>query len=164
MTNGLTHTTNVTTATANAEGITIVRIFDAPRELVFDAWTQPLQFAQWFGEYDSYIDTETAHMDLRPGGAWGITMFHGPQKMEIPFGGEFVEVDRPNRLVMTLADPSGETSNAEILTVMLTDLGGKTEMHFTQTGGNLPAAEYERAMQGELIFFQRLAEHLERSA
>ena len=48
------------------------------------------------------------------------------------------------------------------MTVDLVDLGdGKTEMTFTQTGGNLSADEYPRAMAGSLVFFQRMAELLE---
>ena len=44
---------------------------------------------------------------------------------------------------------------------MLRDIGaGRTEMTFTQRGGNLPADEYSRAMRGTLIFFDRLADHL----
>ena len=48
-----------------------------------------------------------------------------------------------------------------MLTADLRDLGdGRTELTFTQRGGNLPADEYSRAMRGSLIFFERLAEHL----
>ena len=47
------------------------------------------------------------------------------------------------------------------MTADFKDLGdGRTEMTFTQRGGNLPADEYSRAMRGSLIFFDRMAEHL----
>jgi hypothetical protein len=60
---------------------------------------------------------------------------------------------------MTLGDP--DSDDAEILTVVLADRGGdRTEMTFTQRGGNLPADTYSRALRGYLIFFDRVAEHL----
>ena len=89
-------------------------------------------------------------------------MIHGPERIEIPFAGEFREVVEPERVVMTLADPDDPASeNVEVLTAEFRDLGdGRTEMTFTQRGGNLPADEYSRAMRGSLIFFERLAEHV----
>lgn len=89
-------------------------------------------------------------------------MLHGPERIEIPFFGEFLEVVEPEVVELTL-DVAGEaeTGKAEILRAEFRDLGGdRTEMTFTQRGGNLPADEYSRAMRGSLIFFERLAEHL----
>jgi hypothetical protein len=62
---------------------------------------------------------------------------------------------------MTIADPENpDGPNVDLFTVDLRDLGaGQTEMTFTQTGGNLPADEYSRAMRGMLIFLDRLADH-----
>jgi hypothetical protein len=63
---------------------------------------------------------------------------------------------------MTLTDriPTADDP-VDILTVDLEDLGdGRTRMVFSQQGGNMPADEYERAMRGWLIFFERLGEHL----
>jgi uncharacterized protein YndB with AHSA1/START domain len=153
----------VITASSDANGIRIVRVFDAPPELVFAAWTEPAHFATWFGEHGSSTPVETVTMDARPGGHWQATMHvTEPSVMELVFHGEFREVDPPRRVVMTLADMSGEDNNdlVEVFTVDLVDLGGRTEMIFTQTGGTLPSDEYSRALRGELIFFDRLAEHL----
>lgn len=152
----------VVSAASDAEGIVIVRVFGAPRELVFKAWTEPERFATWFGEHGSSIPLENISMDARPGGAWSAVMIHGPERIEIPFAGEFREVVEPERVVMTLADPDDPASeNVEVLTAEFRDLGdGRTEMTFTQRGGNLPADEYSRAMRGSLIFFERLAEHV----
>jgi activator of Hsp90 ATPase-like protein len=129
----------VVSAHSDAEGILIVRVFDAPRELVFKAWTEAERFATWFGEHGSSIPLDKVSMDARPGGAWSATMIHGPDKV----------------------DPSDpESGLVEVLTAVLKDLGdGRTEMTFTQRGGNLPADEYSRAMRGSLIFFDRMAEH-----
>jgi uncharacterized protein YndB with AHSA1/START domain len=152
----------VVSASSDADGIVIVRIFDAPRELVFKAWTEPERFATWFGEHDSSIPLENMSMDARPGGAWSATMIHGPDRIEIPFFGEFREVVEPEVVEMTV-DVAGEPDSGkpEILRAEFRDLGNdRTEMTFTQRGGNLPADEYSRAMRGSLIFFERLAEHL----
>ena len=152
----------VASAASDANGIRIVRVFDAPRELVFAMWTQPEHFIHWFGEHGSEIPLEQCEMDVRPGGAWRATMYHGPERIEIPFSGEFRSVDPPAHLEMTLADPGNPRSTAwELFTVDLRDLGDdRTEMTFSQTGGNLPADEYSRAMRGMLIFLERQAAHL----
>jgi len=151
----------VVSAHSDAEGILIVRVFDAPRELVFKAWTEAERFATWFGEHGSSIPLDRVSMDARPGGVWSATMIHGPERVEIPFSGHFQEVVEPERVVMTLTatnDPDAEP--VEVFTVVLKDIGGdRTEMTFTQRGGNLPADEYSRAMRGSLIFFERMAEH-----
>ncbi len=152
----------VVTAHSDADGILIVRIFDAPREEVFKAWTVAERFAQWFGEHGSEIPLDKVEMDPRPGGQWHATMYHGPERIEISFFGEFREVVEPERVVMTIRTPDDPESAAEeLLTADLRDLGdGRTELTFTQRGGNLPADEYSRALRGELIFLDRLGETL----
>ena len=152
----------VVSAHSDADGILIVRIFDAPREEVFKAWTVAERFAEWFGEHGSEIPLDKVSMDPRPGGKWHATMYHGPDRIEIPFAGEFLEVVEPEHVVLTLT-VTGETApdTAEVLTADMRDLGdGRTELTFTQRGGNLPADEYSRAMRGTLIFFERLRDAL----
>jgi uncharacterized protein YndB with AHSA1/START domain len=141
------------------QGITITRVFDAPRELVFKAWTEPERFARWFGPSDAEVPPSTVSMDVRPGGAWRATMFAGPGRHEIRWKGVYREVVAPGRLVFTISDqPSGEH---EVVTVILTDLGDdKTEMQFHQVGGHLPPEEYPRAKHGWSVFFERMAELL----
>ncbi|MEZ0233737.1 MAG: SRPBCC domain-containing protein [Actinomycetota bacterium] len=151
----------VVSATSDADGIVIVRVFDAPRELVFKAWTEPERFATWFGEHGSSIPLETASMDPRPGGVWSAVMIHGPERIEIPFSGTFREVVEPEVVELVL-EVAGEALQGppEVLRAEFRDLGdGRTEMTFTQRG-SMPADEYSRAMRGSLIFFDRLADHL----
>ena len=136
-------------------GITITRVFDAPRELVFKAWTEPQRFAQWFGGREATILLDTVSMDIRPGGAWRATMFAGPDRTEIPWRGIYLEVAPPERLVFTLSDQPGD--EAEVVTVVLTEQGGQTEMVFHQGGGHLDQAGYARAKAGWLVFFDELA-------
>jgi uncharacterized protein YndB with AHSA1/START domain len=139
-------------------GITIIRVFDAPREHVWREWTEPECFADWFGGVESEVPVSTVSMDVRPGGSWRLTMFAA--RGEIHWNGEYREVEEPERLVFTVSDQPG-ADVYELVTVVLTDLGdGRTEMHFEQSGGNLSPEEYERAGQGWSSFFDRIAERL----
>jgi uncharacterized protein YndB with AHSA1/START domain len=76
--------------------IVIARVFDAPRELVFDAWTDPEQVKRWFGP--ASFTNGDVEIDLRPGGRFRIVMI-SPDGTEGPTGGEFLEVSPPERLV-----------------------------------------------------------------
>ncbi len=137
-------------------GMSVTRVFDAPRERVWREWTQPEAFADWFGGAESEVPLESVAMDVRPGGAWRATMFAGPDRREIRWKGEFREVDEPERLVFTLADRPGD----ELVTVVLVDLSdGRTEMQFEQRGGMSPE-EYERAKTGWGGFFDRIDERV----
>ena len=142
-----------------AEGITITRVFDAPRERVWKEWTEPERFADWYGGSEAEVPVSTVSMDVREGGRWRATMFAGPKRREIQWKGEYREVVPPERLVFTVSDQPGE-DQWELVTVVLTDLGdGRTEMHFEQRG-QLPAEVYERAGQGWSTFFDRMAGRL----
>lgn len=126
--------------------IAITRTFDAPRQLVWNAWTEPDQFGKWFGP-----GTARTTMDLRPGGEWRCVMlFDGGEK---PFWGEVQEIDEPERLVLTFTDsPEG----ISIVTVVLTETDGRTEMSFTQVGP-LPEEQLPAATDGWKGFFDQLA-------
>jgi uncharacterized protein YndB with AHSA1/START domain len=72
------------------------RVFDAPREIVFDVWTNPQHVALWWGPTGFTNTIET--MDVRPGGVWRFVM-HGPDGVDYPNRIVFQEVVRPERLV-----------------------------------------------------------------
>ena len=140
-------------------GITIIRVFDAPRERVWKEWTEPEPFADWFGGSESEVPLPTVSMDVRPGGSWRATMFAGPERREIRWSGEYREVAEPERLVFTIRDQPGDDAY-ELITVVLRDLGdGRTEMHFQQRG-RMSAEQYEHAGKGWSTFFDRIAERL----
>jgi uncharacterized protein YndB with AHSA1/START domain len=140
-------------------GITITRVFDAPRERVWREWTEPERFADWFGGPESEVPLSTVSMDVRPGGSWRARMFANPGRRETRWKGQYHQVDEPERLVFTLSDQPGEDAY-ELVTVVLSDLGdGRTEMRFEQRG-SLPPEVYERAKQGWSSFFDRIAERL----
>ena len=140
-------------------GITIRRVFEAPREIVWKEWTEPASFADWFGGPESEVPLSTVSMDVRPGGAWRATMLADGGRRKIEWKGEYREVAVPERLAFTISDRPDEV-RYELVTVVLTDLGdGRTEMLVEQRGYMRPE-EYERAKQGWASFFDRIAERL----
>jgi uncharacterized protein YndB with AHSA1/START domain len=148
---------------AEEPGISMTRVFDAPRERVWQEWTEPARFADWFGGPDSDVPLSTVSMDVTPGGALRATMFSGPDRHEIRWTGEYREVIEPERLVFTISDQRGG-KRPELVIVVLTDLGdGRTEMLFEQRG-HLAAQQYERTRQGWSGFFDRMEEHLGHSS
>jgi uncharacterized protein YndB with AHSA1/START domain len=140
-------------------GISITRVFDAPRERLWREWTTPEAFADWYGGSEAEVPVSSVAMDVREGGTWRATMFAGPSRHEINWAGEYLEVDEPSRLVFTVTDRPDDEAR-ELVIVELRDLGdGRTEMHFEQRGGMTPE-QYERAGKGWGGFFDRMDERL----
>ena len=138
-------------------GLTITRVLAAPRERVWREWTEPEAFADWFGGAEAEVPLESVAMDVRPGGAWRATMFAGGR--EIRWKGEYVEVDPPERLALTFSDQPDDAP-AELVVVMLRDLGdGRTEMVLEQHG-RMPPEAYERTRSGWGAFLDRMAQRL----
>ena len=135
-------------------GSTITRTFAASPAAVFDAWITPASFAAWWGGSGVEVPIDSVTMDARPGGTWKATMIIGNDVPDMNWFGEFVEVDRPNKLVMTLSDRPGD--DRETVTVTFTEVAGGTEMLFRQTGGHMTAEEYERTTAGWQTFFDAM--------
>lgn len=135
-------------------GSTVTRMFAVPPEAVFDAWITPASFAAWWGGHDIKVPLESLSMDVREGGLWRATMILGNGMPDFHWRGEYLEVDRPNKLVMTMTDEAG--SERELLTVILTAVDGGTEMRFSQTGGHLSPEQYEGTTVGWQIAFDAL--------
>lgn len=119
-------------ATPNEEReLLLTRVFDAPRELVFKAWTDPEHVAQWYGpEGFSVVFLE---MDVRPGGAWRKCM-RSPAGADYWRSGVFREIVEPERLVFTYVsdDPLGTSGHETLVTITFADQGAKTLMTFRQ--------------------------------
>jgi uncharacterized protein YndB with AHSA1/START domain len=138
-------------------GISITRVFDAPRERVWREWTEPEPFADWFGGPQCEVPLDSVEMDVRPGGRFRLTMLIGSR--EVDWKGEYLEVVEPERLVFTISDQPGD-DRYELVTIVLTDLGdGRTEMLMEQRG-HLGPEQYEAAKTGWGGFFDRVAERL----
>jgi uncharacterized protein YndB with AHSA1/START domain len=147
---------------AKGQEMSYVREFDAPRELVWRAWVEPQQFAVWFGGSEMKVPLDRVSLDPRPGGRWEATMVMEDGN-ELPFRGEYREVDEPERIVLTFEDVADENNaNVEVLTVTFTDLGSRTQVVIHQAG-NMPEEQYEALVEGYGSFMDALAEHLARS-
>ena len=123
-------------ATADRE-IVITRLIDAPRERVFDAWTDPAQIGEWFGP--TGFTTITHEMDVRPGGTWRFTM-HGPDGTDWPNWVTYHEVVRPERLVY---DHGGTRPDPEFhVTVTFADEDGRTRLTMRSLFPTAAARDY----------------------
>jgi len=118
------------TQTAERE-LVITRLFDAPRELVWKAWTDRDRVLKWLGPRN-FTATEF-EMDRRPGGAWHSRM-RGPDGNEYSNRGVVREVVEPERLVFTFAwdDQDGKPGRDMLITISFAEHDGKTEMTFLQ--------------------------------
>jgi uncharacterized protein YndB with AHSA1/START domain len=106
--------------------LVLTRIFDAPPEKVYRAWTEPELLTQWFAPLP--WTTPQAELDVRPGGANRIVM-RSPEGQDFPNEGVYLEVVQNERLVISDAyTRAWEPSQKPFMTVILTfeDLGGKT--------------------------------------
>jgi uncharacterized protein YndB with AHSA1/START domain len=134
-------------------GYTITRIFDAPRQLVWDAWTQPEHFAVWFGTAE--VPMDDVELDVRPGGAWKGRMTYAGTA--IHWRGIYREVVEPERLVVDLTDGTGGPDDYETYTVILSALDDeRTEMVLRQSGGHLTDEGYEEAKVGTSSFMDAM--------
>jgi len=108
--------------------IALTRVFDAPRQLVFEAMTRPEHVRRWWGILDERYSVTVCEIDLRPGGAWRF-VGRGP-KGEVAFRGIYREIAAPERLVYTeIYEPFPDRES--IVTQVLTDEGGKTRLTVT---------------------------------
>ena len=107
--------------------LVMTRTFDAPRELVFKAWTDPQQVQQWWGPHG--FTNPRCEVDARRGGAIRIDM-RGPNGVVYPMKAVFEEVTEPERLVFVTSalDDKGNSMFEVRNTVVFVDRGGKTEL------------------------------------
>jgi uncharacterized protein YndB with AHSA1/START domain len=143
-----------------AREISITRIYHAPREEVWRAWTEPERLATWWGKRGWNAVPSSITMEVRPGGAFRVTTISEDDGAEQTTAGVYREVVAPERLV--LEEPSEDAwHTGAVSTVVLIDLGdGRTEMRFSTTVHTTgPAFEAARAGMGSAL--DRLAEHLE---
>jgi len=139
----------------------LTRIYDAPVKMVWEAWTDPEQAAQWWGPRGFTITTHSK--SLKPGGIWHYTM-HGPDGTDYPNKTKYHEVVPLSRLVY---DHGGNDEQAPLfrVTVEFTDLKGKTKMEMTMTLETEASAremkKFIKQASGNSTW-DRLAEYLEK--
>jgi uncharacterized protein YndB with AHSA1/START domain len=118
--------------------IIATRVFNAPRELVFDAWTDQKHLAQWWGP-DGF-STTTRSIDIRAGGVWRFVM-HGPDGRDYENRITYVEVMKPKRLVYRHGGGEDVEPVQFEVEVTFEDLGEQTKLTMRMV---FPSAE-ERA-------------------
>jgi uncharacterized protein YndB with AHSA1/START domain len=147
------------TEAATAHEITIRRVFDAPRQAVWNAWTQPEQLAAWWGPSGWSTPAENVDIDLRPGGTLRIASVSDHDGTEMATVGIFREIVEPERLAFEEAPEDAWHEGATSI-VTFADLGdGRTEMLLRSTIHTTDAmiAHAEAGMNGAV---DRLAEVL----
>ena len=117
--------------------IVLTRVFEAPRQMVFDAMTKPELLKRWFGPRGWLLTV--CEVDLKVGGSWRFVL-RGPGGSEMSMHGVYREIDSPERSVHTeTIDPFAVES---IVTTVLVESGGKT----TLTGTILYPSQETRDM------------------
>jgi uncharacterized protein YndB with AHSA1/START domain len=118
--------------------MTMERIINAPREMVFKAWTDPEQLAKWWGP--NGFTNPVCDIDARPGGNILIHM-KAPDGIVYPMDGEFHEIVEPERLVFTSAalDKNGNRLFEVLNTVTFTEENGKTKLKLHAAVSNITA-------------------------
>jgi uncharacterized protein YndB with AHSA1/START domain len=144
---------------ATAQEITLTRVFDAPRELVWKAWTEPERLATWWGPRGWSNPQANITLDVRPGGAFRVTSVSDEDGSEMTSQGVYREVAEPERLV--LEEPAeGSWHEGAVTVVTFVDRGdGRTEVTLQATVHTTDEmrGHAEAGMAGSL---DRLAEHL----
>ena len=142
----------------------LVRVFNAPRERVFDAWVVEQNFIQWMCPSNVHVDE--VKLDVQPGGAWQLRGRNASRNFVT--SGKYVEVRRPERLVFTwahhakddLASPRGHETTVHL---EFRALGDKTELTLIQG----PFADEKSFMahnEGWTGSFDKLGDYLRRTA
>jgi uncharacterized protein YndB with AHSA1/START domain len=124
--------TDPTPAAAADQEVLITRIFEAPRERVFRAWTDPDEVAAWYGPEHFETPREKIHIDARVGGRYELTMVQRGGGAEFAIGYDIIELVEPELIVLR-SDPMPEIGMHEptITRVELHDIGGRTRMPLT---------------------------------
>jgi uncharacterized protein YndB with AHSA1/START domain len=150
-------------AKSKSKDIKIIRVYDAPVEAVWDAWTDPEQVAQWWGPRAFTLTTHSK--DLRAGGHWKYTM-HGPDGTDWPNNTLYHEVEEHKKLVY---DHGGNEDRPPLfrVTALFSETDGKTTLDMTMTLPTPEAAEETRKFIKQASgnsTWDRLAEYLEKKS
>ena len=137
------------------------RVFDAPRELVWKAWTEPEHIGKWWGP-DGFTTT-THKMEVKAGGVWRFVM-HGPDGRDYQNKITYLEVIEPERLAYKHGgDKEVEPVNFQV-TVTFTEQAGKTRVEMRMVFPSVKARDYVietyGAVEGLNQTLARLEEYL----
>lgn len=147
-------------STADREMV-VRRVIDAPRKLVFEAWTDPKHLERWWGPRG--FSTTTHEFNFAPGGTWQHVM-HGPDGVDYPNHITFKEIEKPSKIMYTNTGGKDGDETGFVATVTFVEQGGKTEV--TMRAIFPTVAERDRvikeygALEGGKQTLERLEEHL----
>ena len=136
------------------DGFTVTRVINAPRELVWDAWTLPEHFSKWFGTEAVEVPLDSVVMDVRPGGKLAATMVF-PDGGSMEWFGEYRLVDRPNRLEYVLSDGAPIEGIDPVVTTF-TEVEGGTEVTLFQPSYGFTDEQIAGTIAGYNQFFDAL--------
>jgi uncharacterized protein YndB with AHSA1/START domain len=138
----------------------MTRVFDAPRDLVFEAHTSCEHVSNWWGPRK--YEVASCDIDFRPGGTWRI-VHRGPDGDEITFHGEYREIVRPERIVWTFGF-EGMPGTPGPETMVFEEHDGKTTLTTTSVFDSVEERDgvLESGMEsGAVETYERLDEYLE---
>ena len=124
MTNTVKDMGKLQVTTPSEREIAMTRVFDAPRSLVFDAWTKPELLKRWLGVRGGWTFA-VCEVDLRVGGSYRF-VWRGPTGAEMGMGGVYREIVRPERLVATEKFDEPWYEGDALDTTTFVERGGKT--------------------------------------
>ena len=118
-------------ADSTARTLVLSRVFDAPRALLFAAWTTPAQVAAWWGPM-GFVTTH-CEMDIRTGGSFRVCM-RSPEGVDHWKVGSYREIVAPERIIFTFAwaNAAGTPGHQTLVTVNFDELGAKTRLTLRQ--------------------------------
>ena len=137
-----------------------VRTYAAPRQLVWDAWTDPDQLARWWGPRGISTPRESIELDLRPGGRMRFDMVDDATGARYPNSGTIIEVDPPSRIVWSddgFPDGTGK-STATVTFIAVDDRATTLRVHIVADFTDTVRAGAEQGWRSQL---DRLAELLQ---
>ncbi len=144
------------TALVGDREIAAVRIFDAPRDLVWKVWTRPEHVAKWWGP--NGFTTTTYSMEVKPGGVWRYVM-HGPDGRDYRNKVTFLQVVEPERLVYQHGADEDTEPVSHHVTVTFQDLGRRTQLDMRMVFASAEARSHVVETYGA---FEGLKQHLGR--
>lgn len=115
--------------TPSEREIAMTRVFDAPRHLVFEAYTKPELLKRWLGVRNGW-SLAVCEVDLRVGGKYRY-VWRGANGQEMGMGGVFLEIEPPERIVTTEAFDNPWYPGEAVGTVLLIEQGGRTTLTFS---------------------------------
>lgn len=110
----------------SAAEFTITRLLDAPRSLVWRAWTEEEELAHWLHPFG--VSTDSISFDVQVGGRLTYTMTDEQTGQTFPTGGVFLEVQPMDRLAFTWGEPQEPVESAPVITLTFTERGEQTEL------------------------------------